>query len=189
MISNYQLFEGPIRGVATSPKRAFNELIRNISDEIQIHKKPKEKIEHVEKILHRAKINFQDMNVDMKDKNHKILSKLDKISRWRYFIILNDKQYNKAIEDIIKDRKGPTSWISVDFSSRHIPELYDIKSREDIVKIIDKYLDRTRNIGKLIKKHPDKWGEFDKMLNWSLHGLRDLINVIHAVVSYGSKGF
>jgi len=188
MISTHHLFEGIIRGISTIPYRHTKELIHDIRDSIKISSSPKKKIAHIKKILHSMKIKFKEINIDLKDNQHQIIDHLSRFARWRHYVILNDEVYKKIIDDILNDKKGKNSWVDISYSKRKIQKILDIKNNKDVDEILNIYNERIKEIEKLIQNHSEKWGEFNKLLNWGLHGLRDMFNTIHAVVSYGSKG-
>jgi hypothetical protein len=194
MISTQHLFEqhviqeGLIRGLITAPYRFVDQFITNLSVLKNMSNTPLKKVEYINDELDKISYKFSDKNLDLSDSNHKILKALDKLSFWRFYIILNDKVFKASVDQILSDGKGKNVWVDANFKDRHIPLIYNIKSSKDIDQIIQIYKDRVNKIYQLSKKHPEKAKEFNKLLLWGLYGLIDLFAVIHSVVSYGSKG-
>lgn len=190
MQSTVELFqEGITRGLSTIPYRFIKQFAQNIESIIDATKSSDEKIRKAVNRLHEFRVKFKNMDIDLKeDRKHQILKAIDKLGIWRHHFILNDKIYKRNLEKIKNDKDAPNIWVNIGWKEREVPEIYNMKGKDDILKIISKYEMRMKEIGEHIKKEPHKEKLYTKMLTLGLYGLFDLFNVIHSVVSYGSKG-
>ena len=188
MISITVFLEGITRGLLTIPYRFIQNTLDNIFGIIKSTQNPDIKLKFILQSLHTIRAKFNSMDVDLNIDNHVFLKFLDKLGIWRHHFILNDKVYNNHKNAILENKLGPNMWINLSFSEREIPEIYNIKNIKDINKILDIYATRCTEIFNIIKKYPEKELECNKLLNLAIYGLQDLFSVIHAVVSYGSKG-
>jgi len=181
--------EGVVRGVATIPYR----IIKGMAvwkDWFGALKNPIDRVNYIKKQLSQFKTNLKLMDLKLDDSKHSFLKSLDKIWFWRFYVILNDKVYNTFVQEILTnppDVKIVNKWADVRFSQREIPEIYNVKHTDDLVKVIDKYISRVEEIGKLVQKYPDKKKNLNDLLLWGIYGIRDLITATHAVASYGAK--
>jgi len=188
LYENQNIEEGIIRGLATTQYRSFRQMMSQFAMFKALLKDPLGKVKHIEQTLDSWSKKFASMNIDLKDSNHEILKGLDKLVFWRFYVILNDEFYKKCIKDVIERSVGKNIWVDINFKDREIPMVYNIKSSDDIIKILNTYKKRVNEVYQLSLKHPDKAKQFGAMINFGLFGLLDLFNVIHSVISYGSKG-
>ena len=178
--------ERVIRGLATIPYRIIKQL-KGFKDFFAYLKDPIDKVSYIKKELTAFRAELKIMDLDLKEGKHNFLKFLDKVSFWRYYVILNDKVYNTFVKEILEnppDVNIVNKHVDTRFSERNIPEIYDVKHTNDLVKIIDKYIRRVEDLGVLVKKYPLKKKQFNVLLLWGIYGIRDLINVLHAIVSY-----
>jgi TusA-related sulfurtransferase len=196
MLANKDLFiqssdvleEGLVRGLVTMPKRMFDETINNFIALTKVPANKDNKIKYIKQELKKIKDKFTKHDLNLKDDaNLFIVRKLTNLFRWRHYVILSDKRFNEAIDNIKKGGKVGI-WIDTKISQRDIPELFNIKTKEDIIKIIDKYEKRIDEIEKYMRKDPDKFEAYNNLLHWGIFGLRDLFSTISAIIHYGSKG-
>jgi len=106
-------------------------------------------------------------------------------STWRFFYFLNDNFFKKCVDYVKKTGKDPIGWININFNERIIPEMYNAKSSDDLIKILDKYEKKLEYVYLMKKKYPDQpgWGPF---LRQGLYGARDLVISIRKLVTYNS---
>jgi hypothetical protein len=108
-----------------------------------------------------------------------------KLTRWRYYFILNDDTY-KNILDRIKDGTYTKIFVVADFSQRTLKELYSAKTENDLLKITKKYRDRSKFLYDLTKK--DKLAENFRanLMNIVAQGALDLETVIKHAIRYNA---
>jgi hypothetical protein len=185
MISNYQTFqEGFIRGLATTPIR-WIEQYKALFDMFSYLSDTNVKKAKIIATLNKVRNKLKLLNLDLTSSNHSFLKVIDSYAYWRHHLILNDKVYKKHIDNILKSgTSGPNIFVNIGWKSRQIPEIYNAKHTDDLVKVIDKYIARVTEIQKYIDKYPEKRKGFSKLMLWGIYGLRDLIIVLNAVANY-----
>lgn len=195
MKNTYYLFqEGFARGILTTYYRWIKELPIEVQAVVTAMRGSDAKIKKVIKIINKFKVKFNTMDIDLKGNYTEsmlinFLRSIDISTRWRHHYLLNDEVYKNALKNIKDGKSAPPLLINVKWQERDVPKLYNIKNNNDIISILDEYRSKVEEIGGLIKKYPEQEPEYTKMLTLALFGLSDLFDVIHAIVSYASKGF
>jgi hypothetical protein len=187
--SNY-IEEGTLRGIATIPVRVLHS-INTYGAMFASIQEPEYKIDYIKTNLAGFKETIKKISKELEYNRVSMLKFLQKVMLWRFMIILDDKTYKTAIDTIIETTDKITNpdvlVKNITGSKRLLPEIYNAKHTNDLVKIIDKYIRRVDEIGKLIKKYPEKRHNFGLLLMWAVLGITDFIHAIHNMASYGAK--
>jgi hypothetical protein len=106
-------------------------------------------------------------------------------ARWRFFYFLNDKIYKGCLDYVKKTGKDPVGFVNFSMSDRIIPSMYNAKSSNDLIKLVELYEKRVKQVYNLVKNNPTVSG-YRPFLRQGLYGLRDLAIAIRRLVSYHS---
>lgn len=180
---NYQTVEeGFIAGLAAEFGHTMRDMAA-ISD--LFHQQPDKAIARIKVVLAKFRKTLSRIDLDPNAGSNNTLLKLrHKSSRWRYYYFLNDQVYKRVLADAKSGKKMGN--IDVQFKAREIPEIYEAKSTDQLIKIVDKYEKRVNEVYNLYKKDEENKG-LKRLIQQGLFGLRDLVTAIHMTATYKAK--
>jgi hypothetical protein len=178
-----ELDEGVIRGIASE----FQDYVDDFATIADLFYAGRENV--LPRILTRlAKLKNFLRNVEFTNKpgsSNMLLKFRQGWARWRFFYFLNDKMYKQCLDYVKKTGRDPVGYINISASDRIIPAMYNAKSSQDLIKLVELYEKRVGEVYKLVKDNPAISG-YRPFLRQGLYGLRDLVIAIRRLVSYHS---
>ena len=114
-----------------------------------------------------------------------VLKAINRMTRWRFYFLLNDEKYKQLI-DKIKSNSFDRIFVDANFANRVIKEIFSAKSNSDLLKVTDEYLKRATNVLKICKQNKIPEKQTANIMNIITQGAIDLESIIRDVIRYNS---